>query len=74
MLCNGRGSCEDGLLNYTCHCQPVYYGKDCENRKYNEYRVNATQFVQVLHLGLWCLDTIEHNLFLEIELDTMIPK
>jgi len=58
VLCNGRGSCEDGLLNYTCHCQPVYYGKDCENRKYNEYRVNATQFVQVLHLGLRRLDTM----------------
>ena len=30
ITCNSRGTCVDGILSYTCNCNPGYTGTDCE--------------------------------------------
>ena len=32
--CNGVGTCNDGINDYTCQCQKGYAGKDCQNSKF----------------------------------------
>ncbi|NXU79191.1 LYAM1 protein, partial [Oreotrochilus melanogaster] len=29
-LCSGRGECVETINNHTCHCNPGFYGPDCE--------------------------------------------
>ncbi|POI34027.1 hypothetical protein CIB84_002221 [Bambusicola thoracicus] len=29
-LCSGRGECIETINNHTCHCNPGFYGPDCE--------------------------------------------
>ncbi len=34
VTCNGRGVCVDSRNNYTCDCDPPYFGQNCEQENF----------------------------------------